>query len=99
MRQAKLTFTLRPRHILLCCLAGMTVLLCMVVSQSEKLKQIASEQQQLTAAYDELQLEEQRLSRMLEYSQTDEYLQQYAREKLGYVGPNDYKFYRDTPEQ
>lgn len=99
MRQAKLTFTLRPRHIFLCCLAGMTVLLCMVVSQMEKLKQITSEQQQLSAAYDELQLEEQRLSRMLEYSQTDEYLQQYAREKLGYVGPNDFKFYRDTPEQ
>ena len=37
--------------------------------------------------------EGERLERMLEYMQTDEYLLQYAREKLGYVFPGDIKFY------
>ena len=33
---------------------------------------------------------------MLEYMQTNDYLLQYAREKLGYVYPNDLKFYENS---
>ena len=42
---------------------------------------------------DGLTVEQERLERMLEYMQTNDYLLQYAREKLGYVYPGDYKFY------
>ncbi len=99
MKQVKWFTTLRPQHIFLCCLLGLVVLFSMAISQTDKLKEISRQQEELTASYELLQLEEQRLSRMLEYAQTDEYLKQYAREKLGYVGPGDYKFYRDTPAQ
>ncbi len=99
MKQVKSVSALRPQHIFLCCLIGLVVLLSMAISQTDKLKEITRQQQELTVSYEQLQLEEQRLSRMLEYAQTDEYLEQYAREKLGYVGPDDYKFYRDAPAQ
>lgn len=99
MKPAKRIAALRPRHILLGCFVVMSLLLTMLISQSNKLKEITREQQSLTAAYESLLLEEQRLSSMLEYSKTDEYLVQCAREKLGYVGPEDYKFYRDEPAE
>ena len=39
-----------------------------------------------------LQNEEQRLEYMIEYAKSEEYLIQYAREKLGFVLPDDVKF-------
>lgn len=87
---------LRPLHILVCCAALLVVLAGIYLSQNVKLSQIAQEQQALQAKYETMLLEEQRLNGMLSYVHSDDYLMQYAREKLGYVGPNDYKFYRDT---
>ena len=54
---------------------------------------IAEDTAALQAQLDALRVEEERLERMLEYMQTDDYLLQYAREKLGYVFPDDIKFY------
>ncbi len=86
---------LRPRHVFVCCLVALLVLFGIAISQSGKLQEIEKKQQELTTKYDALKLEEQRLESMLEYAQTDEYLAQYAREKFGYLRPEDYKFYID----
>ena len=63
------------------------------LSQQTKMTTIAEDTAALQAQLDALRVEEERLERMLEYMQTDDYLLQYAREKLGYVFPDDIKFY------
>jgi len=55
---------------------------------------ITEETALLQTELDKLKVEQERLERMLEYMQTDDYLLQYAREKLGYVFPNDIKFFK-----
>ena len=87
---------IRPRYILLFFLLTFFVLGGIYLSQQTKLSSIAAEKTTLQARLDELKIEQERLERMLEYMQTDEYLQQYAREKLGYVFPDDTKFYDDA---
>lgn len=62
------------------------------LSQETRLVTISAEITSLQSELDGLLVEEERLTRMLEYMQTNDYLLQYAREKLGYVYPNDYKF-------
>lgn len=62
------------------------------LSQQTRLTSIAEEREQLQSELDALKVEEERLTRMIEYMQTNDYLLQYAREKLGYVYPDDYKF-------
>lgn len=62
------------------------------LSQQTRLKTIAEETASLQGDLDALKVEEERLTRMLEFMQTNDYLLQYAREKLGYVYPDDYKF-------
>ncbi len=95
MARKKQTSKLRPRHIFICCLVMLLLLGGAYLSQSSKMDEIAAEQDVKTAELNALMLEEEKLSRMLEYAQTDEYKRQYAREVLGYVGPNDFKFYRE----
>ncbi|MEN6420239.1 MAG: hypothetical protein ABFC73_15090, partial [Clostridiaceae bacterium] len=67
-------------------------------SQQTKLKSISEDKIALQAELDSRKVEQERLERMLEYMQTTEYLVQYAREKLGYVFPDDWKFYDTTTE-
>lgn len=86
---------LKPVHVFLCCLLAMGAMGAVMVAQEAKLNEIAEEQAVLQARLDEQLTEEQRLNRMQEYVETDEYLAQYAREKFGYVRPEDYKFYRE----
>ena len=59
---------------------------------------IADEKVQKQTKLDQKKVEEERLERMLEYMRTTDYMIQYAREKLGYVFPDDYKFYDDSAE-
>lgn len=68
------------------------VLAMVLVSQERKLADIRQEQQVLAEEHAALQLEKQRIEYMIEYAQSEEYLLQYAREKLGYVKPGDIKF-------
>ena len=86
---------LKPRHIFLCCAINLVFLAAIVISQETKLGEITQQQQSLQEKYDLILLEEQRLERMLEYAQTDAYIEQLARERLGYVGEADYKFFRE----
>ena len=62
------------------------------LSQEQKLKEIAEKEAALQQEYQALQNEEQRLEYMIEYAKSEEYLIQYAREKLGFVLPDDVKF-------
>jgi cell division protein FtsB len=86
---------LKARHIILCCLLCLLLFVAISVSQTKKLQEIANEQTVLTARHEALLLEEQRLRRMIDYAGTDEYLQQYVRERFGYVLPGEYKFYEE----
>ncbi len=97
--QKQTNSSLRPRHILFCCIIGLAVLFGMAISQRNKLSEISSEHTKLKSQYEALLLEEERVLRMLDYVHTDEYLKQYARERFGYLGPNDYKFYREEPTE
>ena len=67
------------------------IIAAVLISQQKKLDAIAEEQAQLQviAAQNE---EKARLEYMIEYSGSESYLIQYAREKLGYVRPDEIKF-------
>ena len=88
--------SIRPRYILLFFLLLFFVLGGVYLSQQTKLTSIAEEKAVLQTQLDGLTVEQERLERMLEYMQTNEYLLQYAREKLGYVYKDDIKFYDET---
>ncbi len=87
---------IRPRYIIMAFILAFFVLGGVFLSQQTKLKSIEEEKVAQQAALDALSVEEERLERMLEYMQTDEYKLQYAREKLGYVFSDDVKFYEDA---
>ena len=66
------------------------IIAAVLISQQKKLDAIAEEQlQEVIAAQNE---EKARLEYMIEYSGSESYLIQYAREKLGYVRPDEIKF-------
>ena len=90
---AKRRFKLKARYIVLAFLLAFCILGGVSLSQQTTLETIADDTAALQQELDALEVEEERLERMLEYMQTDEYLLQYAREKLGYVVPGDIKFY------
>ena len=62
------------------------IIAAVLISQQKKLDAIAEE---VIAAQNE---EKARLEYMIEYSGSESYLIQYAREKLGYVRPDEIKF-------
>lgn len=95
-QQAAHSFTIRPLYIILLFVLTAFVLAGVFISQQSQLRSIAAEKETLQSKLDDRKVEKERLERMLEYMQTDEYLIQYAREKLGYVFPDDWKFYEDT---
>jgi len=94
----KTGFHIKARYIVLFFVLTFFVLGGVYLSQQTQLKTIAEEKTELQSQLDDLKVEQERLERMLEYMQTTDYLLQYAREKLGYVFPDDWKFYDDTDE-
>ena len=89
-------FTVRPLYIILFFLLVFFVLAGVYLSQQTKLTSIEDEKSTLQNQLNALTVEQERLERMLEYMQTNDYLLQYAREKLGYVYPGDFKFYDES---
>ncbi|MBQ9832519.1 MAG: septum formation initiator family protein [Clostridia bacterium] len=63
-----------------------------LIGQAQRQAEIDSEMAQLEAEYQLLYNEKQRLENMVDYVQSEDYLLQYAREKLGFVKPDDIKF-------
>ncbi len=95
-KNKKSGLAIRPRYILLFFLLMFCILGGVYLSQQTKLASIAEEKTVLQSQLDALTVEQERLERMLEYMQTNDYLLQYAREKLGYVYADDYKFYDES---
>ncbi|MBQ6704050.1 MAG: septum formation initiator family protein [Clostridia bacterium] len=75
--------------------AGLVAALIIAVvlySQEVKLRAIYAEQAELEEVIAGKEEEMDRLEYMIEYTGSDSYLIQYAREKLGYVRPDEIKF-------
>ncbi|MDO4573479.1 MAG: septum formation initiator family protein [Clostridia bacterium] len=87
---------IRPRYIMMAFVLAFFVLGGVYLSQQTQIRSIREQAAELQTQLDALSVEEERLERMLEYMQTDEYKLQYAREKLGYVFPDDIKFYEES---
>ncbi|PWM61470.1 MAG: hypothetical protein DBX63_07340 [Clostridia bacterium] len=81
-----------PKFIVLLTVLCVVFACALYLSQEQKLKEIAEKEAALQQEYQALQNEEQRLEYMIEYAKSEEYLIQYAREKLGFVLPDDVKF-------
>lgn len=95
-KKRKKVFTVRPLYVILFFLMVFFVLGGVYLSQQTKLSSISEQKAVLQGELDALSVEQERLERMLEYMQTNDYLLQYAREKLGYVFPADFKFYDEN---
>jgi len=91
-------FRIRPRYLILFFILSFFVLGGVYLSQQTKLSTIAEEKTQKQTELDARKVEEERLERMLEYMRTTDYMIQYAREKLGYVFPDDFKFFDDSAD-
>ena len=96
LEHLKTGFRIRPRYIILFFILTFFVLGGVFLSQQTKLTSIAEEKITLQTQLDAKKVEQERLERMLEYMQTTDYMIQYAREKLGYVFEDDWKFYDDS---
>ena len=68
------------------------IIAAVLISQQKKLDAIAEEQAQLQEVIAAQNEEKARLEYMIEYSGSESYLIHYAREKLGYVRPDEIKF-------
>lgn len=88
---------IRPLYIILFFVLMTFILGGVFLSQQTQLRSIAEQKEILQIDLDDLKIEEERLERMLEYMQSDDYKRQYAREKLGYLYPNDIKFVEPPP--
>ena len=88
----KRKFRITPKFIVLLTVLCVIFACTLYISQEQKLKEIADKEAALQDEYSTLQNEEQRLQYMIEYAKSEEYLIQYAREKLGLVLPDDIKF-------
>lgn len=73
-----------------------TAFVVVFIGQENKLAAIEEEQAALSQEYEALELEKQRIEYMIEYAQSEEYILQYAREKLGFVKPDDIQFSLDS---
>ena len=92
MAKKKKKFRLRAGYVILAFLLLVCILGGVYLSQETRIEKIAAEKATLQSELDKLKVEEERLERTLEYMGTNDYLLQYAREKLGYVYSNDIKF-------
>lgn len=84
--------TVRLIAIGLCVLLFLGFVAFMVVqfrAQQRKLAELNEERQMLNDRIDELMREQERLTSDLEFAKSLEGLLQYARDNLGYIGPDD----------
>ncbi|MCE5235169.1 MAG: septum formation initiator family protein [Clostridiaceae bacterium] len=92
MAKGKRKLKVRFRFAALAFLAGACVVGAVFWSQEQKLAEIRREQASLQAKYDALQNEKQRTELMIEYARSEEYLLEYAREKLGFIKEGETQF-------
>ena len=92
MAKQRRKLRITPKFIALLAMLCVAFACFIYFSQQHKLDEIEAKRSALQAEYDALQNEEQRLEYMIEYAKSDEFMIQYAREKLGFVLPDDIKF-------
>ena len=92
-KRRSISFRLRPVHLFLIFILLLFILGGVYLSQQTTMSSSEDEKEEKQSILDGLKVDEERLERMLEYMQTDQYMMQYAREKLGYVFDDDIKFY------
>lgn len=73
-------------------LIAVLIIAAVLYSQELKLRAIYAEQAELQEVIAGQEEEMDRLEYMIEYTGSESYLIQYAREKLGYVRPDEIKF-------
>ena len=73
-------------------LIAVLIIAVVLYSQEVKLRAIYDEQAELEEVIAGQEEEMDRLEYMIEYTGSESYLIQYAREKLGYVRPDEIKF-------
>lgn len=81
-----------PKLLIALCAVVAVFVVVILVGQSNRQAQISAQMKELEEEYKLLSNEKQRLENMVEYVHSDEYLLQYAREKLGFVKQDDIKF-------
>lgn len=74
---------------------GLVFALLTFIMQQQRMAQIIAERDDLEKQRLQLMNTTQRLERMLQYSQTDSYIEQMAHKRLGWVKPGDILFYSD----
>lgn len=74
---------------------GLVFALLTYITQQQNMAQILAERDELEKERLALMNTTQRLERMLQYSQTDAYIEQMAHRRLGWVQPGDILFYSD----
>lgn len=99
MQQKQNKKRVRRMLVYTCGAVCMVMFVCVLLSQQAKMKQIKQQQQILQEEYDALQTEQERVTRMIAHVQSDAFILQYARDKLGYLLPGDIKFYRQQEQQ
>lgn len=75
--------------VILLFLGFVTFILLQFRAQQKKLAELSEERQLLNDRIDELMREQERLTSDLEFAKSLEGLLQYARDNLGYIGPDD----------
>lgn len=65
------------------------------ITQQQRMAQIVQEREELEQQRIQLMNKTQRLERMLQYSQSDSYIEQMAHKRLGWVKPGDILFYSE----
>ena len=73
-------------------LSTFSIFLVNVYKQQQRIEALTQEKQELTQTKKTLSTEKSRLDRLLEYTKTDEYIEQYARDRLGWVKPGETLF-------
>lgn len=91
-KRVKRRFKISPRFILVLTIFALAFGAFIYMTQEQKLNEIHAQQAELEAKLEAAENEKQRIEYMIEYAKSEEYLLQYAREKLGYVRPDDIKF-------
>lgn len=63
-----------------------------VLDQQARMNDMAAEEEQLTRDLEDLSTERDRLDRMIDYASTDAYIEQMARDLLGWVKKGETRF-------
>ncbi len=92
-KEVKKKYRITPKLFVALGVVCICLIAAVLADQSGRAKEIQAEKAKLEAEYQLLHNEKQRVENMIDYVHSEDYLIQYAREKLGFVKPDDIKFH------